>query len=140
MARHDYYEYLRGVPLFQDLDDDELDSVGAAVTDLRFSAGETLVHEGAAAHDMFIVTSGTLEVTRGGEHIADIGAGEFAGEMAILARTPRSSTISATTDVEVLHIDGRSFHALLNDVPAIAVKMLEVVATRVIDNHEHHSN
>jgi voltage-gated potassium channel len=140
MAKNEYHEYLRRVPLFRDLDGDELDSVGAVVTDLRFSAGEVLIHQGAPAHEMFIVTTGTLEVTRDGQHIADIGPGEFAGEMAVLARTHRNSTVTAKTDVEVLHVDGRSMQALFADVPQIAAKMLPVVAKRVIDNSDHHTH
>jgi CRP-like cAMP-binding protein len=140
MAKNEYHEYLRRVPLFRDLDGDELDSVGAVVTDLRFSAGEVLIHQGAPAHEMFIVTKGTLEVSRDGQHIAEIGPGEFAGEMAVLARTQRNSTVTATTDVEVLHVDGRSLQALLADVPQIAVKMLPVVAKRVVDNSDHHTH
>lgn len=140
MAKNEYHEYLRRVPLFRDLDSDELDSVGAVVTDLRFDAGDVLIRQGAAAHEMFIVTTGNLEVSRDGQHIADLGPGDFAGEMAVLARTQRNSTVTAKTDVEVLHIDGRSLQALFADVPQIAVKMLPVVASRVIDNSDHHAN
>ena len=137
MAKNEYHEYLKRVPLFRDLDSRELDAVGAVVTDLRFSAGEVLIRQGDSAHEMFIVTAGQLEVRRDSEHIADIGPGSFAGEMAVLARTQRNSTVTAKTDVEVLHIDGRSLQALFADVPEIAVKMLPVVAGRVIDNSDH---
>jgi len=140
MAKNEYHEYLKRVPLFRDLDSRELDAVGAVVTDLRFNAGETLIRQGDAAHEMFIVTVGELEVTRDGEHIADIGPGSFAGEMAVLARTQRNSTVNAKTDVEVLHIDGRSLQALFADVPEIAVKMLPIVAGRVIENSDHHTD
>jgi CRP-like cAMP-binding protein len=140
MAKNDYHDYLKRVPLFRDLDSRELDAVGAVVTDLRFNAGETLIRQGDAAHEMFIVTVGELEVTRDGEHVADIGPGSFAGEMAVLARTQRNSTVNAKTDVEVLHIDGRSLQALFADVPEIAVKMLPVVAGRVIENSDHHTD
>ena len=140
MAKNEYHEYLKRVPLFRDLDGDELNSVGAVVTDLRFKAGEALIHQGAPAHEMFIITNGTLEVTHDGAHIADLGPGDFAGEMAVLARSRRNSTVVAKTDAEVLHIDGRSLQALFSDVPQIAVKMLPVVAGRVIENSDHHSN
>ena len=140
MAKNEYHEYLKRVPLFRDLDSRELDAVGAVVTDLRFSAGDVLIRQGDPAHEMFIVTVGELEVTRDGAHIADIGVGSFAGEMAVLARTQRNSTVTAKTDVEVLHIDGRSLQALFADVPEIAVKMLPVVAGRVVENSDHHTS
>jgi CRP-like cAMP-binding protein len=140
MAKNKYNEYLKRVPLFRDLDNRELDAVGAVVTDLRFNAGQVLIRQGDSAHEMFIVTVGELAVTRDGEHIADIGPGSFAGEMAVLARAQRNSTVTATTDVEVLHIDGRSLQTLFADVPEIAVKMLPIVAGRVIENSDHHAD
>jgi CRP-like cAMP-binding protein len=140
MAKNDYHDYLKRVPLFRDLDPRELDAVSAVVTDLRFNAGEVLIRQGDAAHEMFIVSVGELEVTRDGVHIADIGPGSFAGEMAVLARTQRNSTVTAKTDVDVLHIDGRSLQALFADVPEIAVKMLPVVAGRVVENSDHHTD
>jgi CRP-like cAMP-binding protein len=48
--------------------------------------------------------------------------------------------VTASTDVVVLHIDGRSFSTLLDDVPQIAVRMLPVVASRVTAATDHHSN
>ena len=76
---------------------------------------------------MVIVVNGTLEVTRGDEHIADIGPGGFAGEMALITRAHRNSTVTAKTDVTLLHIDGRDFATLLEDVPQVAVKMLPII-------------
>jgi CRP-like cAMP-binding protein len=140
MAKNKYNEYLKRVPLFRDLDNRELDAVGAVVTDLRFNAGQVLIRQGDSAHEMFIVTVGELEVTRDGEHVADLGPGSVACEMAVLARAQRNSTVTAKTDVEVLHIDGRSLQTLFADVPEIAVKMLPIVAGRVIENSDHHAH
>jgi len=134
MAHDTFHDYLRQVPLFADLDDDELDAVGQAVTNLDLKAGSVLMHQGTPAHDMVIVVHGTLEVTRDGAHYATITDGGFAGELGLLTHSPRFSTIAAATDVTLLHIDGRAFSALLHDVPQIAVKMLPVVAARAIEN------
>lgn len=140
MAKNTYHNHLREVPLFSGLEDDELDAVGRAATELRFEAGRVLMKEGEFAHEMLVVLEGTLEVTREGAHIADIGPGSFAGEMALLTRAHRNSTVRAKTDIVVLHIDGRSFSAVLEDAPHLAVKMLPVVAARVTANSDHHSH
>jgi CRP-like cAMP-binding protein len=115
MPKNTYHEYLKKVPLFADLDDEELDEVGTKATDVNMKAGSVIMRE----------------VTREGEHVADIGPGGFAGEMALITRTHRNSTVTAKTDVELLHIDGRDFAGLLQDVPRIAVKMLPVIVQRV---------
>jgi CRP-like cAMP-binding protein len=133
-----YHDYLRKVPLFASLDEDELDAVDRTATNLTYEAGRILVYQGRLAHEMFVVMSGTLEVTRDGEHVADIEAGGFAGEMALLAHSHRGATVTAKTDVSVVHIDGREFSNLLREVPQIAVKMLPVIAGRVEDTIDSH--
>ena len=140
MAKNKYRDYLKAVPLFRDLNSRELDAVAAVVTDMRLESGRVLMRQGDHAHEMFIVTSGTLEVSRDGERIAELGPGSFAGEMAVLARGNRNSTVTAASDVDVLHIEGRSLQRLLDEVPAIAVKMLPVVAGRIMDNSNSHTD
>jgi len=140
MAKHRYHDDLRRVPLFADLSEDELDAVGRTATELPFEAGTVLMKEGEVAHEMVIVLEGTLEVTRGGQHIADIGPGGFAGEMALLTRATRNSTVAASTPVVVIHLDGRSFSGLLHDVPRIAVRMLPIVAGRAAAVSDHHTH
>ena len=137
MVKHRYHEFLRQVPMFASLDHDELDAVARSVTDLEFDAGHVLMREGGSAHELVIVVDGQLEVTRGGEHIADIGPGGFAGELALFAHSLRHSTVTTKTHVSLLHIDGRTFTALMEDVPRIAVKMLPIIAARVSYADDH---
>ena len=140
MAKKSHHEHLREVPLFASLNADELDAVGLTATELDFRSGHVLMREGARAHEMYVLIDGTVEVTKDGAHIADVGAGGFVGEMALLAHSSRNSTVTATTDIGVLHIDGREFSTLLTRVPTIAAKMLPIVAGRVIEDSEHHSH
>jgi cAMP-dependent protein kinase regulator len=140
MSKNEYHDQLKSVPLFADLRRRELDVVGAAATELTIPAGRAIIREGTHAHEMFVVLDGSLEVTRDGEHVADIGAGGFAGEMALLTHAPRHATVTATTETRVLHIDGRSFATVLDEAPQIAVKMLPIVASRVTENSQHHTH
>ncbi len=139
MARS-YNEHLRAVPLFADLTDSDLDVIGGAATDLQLQAGKVVMREGAMAHEMIVVISGTLEVTKGGQFVADIGPGGIAGEMALLTDAHRHATVTAKTDVRAIHIDGRQFHDVLERAPQIAVKMLPIVASRVVADSEHPAN
>jgi CRP-like cAMP-binding protein len=140
VAKHSYHDHLKQVPMFRDLDAHELDAVGQTATELNLKPGHVLMREGERAHEMFVLIEGTVDVSQGGEHIADVGAGGFVGEMALLTHSPRNSTVTAKTDVVVLHIDGREFGTLLRRVPSIATKMLPIVAGRVAENSDHHSN
>lgn len=134
MARNSYHDYLQKVPLFAGLDKHDLDVVGAAVTELQISAGEVLMREGSTAREMVIILDGTVEVIKDNEHVADVEAGGFVGEMGLLTDAPRGATVAAKSDVRILHIDSRQFDHVLNEAPEIAVKMLPIVAGRVVDN------
>jgi len=131
MAHDHYFDYLRRVPLFADLDKHELEHVARTVTDLNLGAGREIIHEGAVAHEMVIVVDGTLEVTRGGEHVADIGPGGIAGEMALLVHGTRNSTVRAKTAVRALRISGDVFLRLLTDNPDCALHVMRELSTRV---------
>ena len=135
MAKNDYEKYLRAVPLFADVDDDDIDVIGAAVTELAFGPGDVLMRAGSSAREMVIVLDGELSVMLGDHEIATIEAGGFAGEMGLLTGAPRNATVVAKQATRVLHIDSRSFDHMLSEAPQIAVKMLPVVAKRVVENN-----
>ena len=136
MAKNKYHDYLKQVPLFASLDRRELDAVANATTDLDVAAGTTLMREGHTGRELIVVQEGTLQVTRGGDHVADIGPGGFAGELALIGRTERNSTVATKTQASLIHIDGRQFDKLLNEIPEIAVKMLPIIAARVSSTSE----
>lgn len=140
MSRNAYHEYLRAIPLFADVDEDDLDVIGSVVTELNVKAGEVLMRAGSSAREMVIVLDGELCVKLGDTEIATIGTGGFAGEMGLLANRSRNATVAAKTDTRILHIDSRSFDNVLHEAPQIAVKMLPVVAKRVVENNTRHSD
>ena len=140
MAKNDYHEFLKQVPLFADLNKHELGVLQRAATPLDYPVGKVLMNEGSTAHEMFVVISGQVEVTRGGQHIVDLGEGSFVGEMALLSHAHRNSTVTTKSEATVLHIDGRAFSALLEEAPSIAVKILPIVAGRVTTNVDDHSH
>lgn len=140
MAKNEHHQHLRAVPLFADLDKKEIASVALAATELDFAPGKVLMREGDRAHEMYVIVDGTVTVTQDGAEVAQIGAGGFVGEMAMLTNSRRNSTVTTSSDTTVLHIDGRAFSSLLRTAPMIAVKMLPIVAARVVANSDHHSH
>jgi len=140
MARNTYHDYLRAVPLFSEVDDEDLDVIGSAVTELNVEDGDVLMRAGSSAREMVIVLDGQLCVKLGDTQIATIEPGGFAGEMGLLTDRPRNATVAATTKTRILHIDSRSFDNVLNEAPQIAVKMLPIVAQRVVENNARHSD
>ena len=119
------------VPLFADFTEHDLAHLHRVATSMDVPAGQVLMEQGSIGQEMVVVVSGALEVLRDGNHVADIGPGEVAGELALLCSRPRNSRVVAKTDVELVHIDGRGFRELLDQVPHLAVKKLPLVARRV---------
>ncbi|WP_395152783.1 cyclic nucleotide-binding domain-containing protein [Ilumatobacter sp.] len=137
MSKNAYREHMQNVPLLAGLDTKELDEVIDISTDITVPAGRVLIKEGSSVQELIIVIDGNLEVTRNGQHVANIGPGGFAGEMALLTHSTHNATVAASEDSRVLHIEGGAFDVLLKRVPIIAVKMLPIVASRVARPNDH---
>jgi CRP/FNR family transcriptional regulator, cyclic AMP receptor protein len=141
MAHHDeYLERLAGVPLFADLDRDELTAVARLGTDLEIEEGRVLTTEGERAAEAFLVLSGTARAERDGEEIATFGPGDFFGEMALLGHTHRTATITATSPMTVRAFHSSEFENLLSEHPTVAVKILRTTAQRLLqaEDSPHH--
>lgn len=96
----------------------------------KVPAGKTLFREGESGADMYILESGTVEISRGGSVLAALEAGDFFGEMAILEDQPRFATATARTDVRVLRIERASFADLLRANVEIAIRIMRKLAAR----------
>jgi CRP-like cAMP-binding protein len=81
--------------------------------------------------ELFVLIDGEVAVTQNGKNLAVRGGGDFIGELALVAHRRRTATVTATTDVSTLVVDGRDFDRLLRDVPSIAAKVLRAVGERL---------
>lgn len=137
MSRDEYLEHLASVPLFARCSDKELRLIGQQMTEIDVPAGRSLMKQGERATSFMIIMDGTVEVTRDGEHVADLGPGAILGEMAILMDRERSANATAKTDTTLLVGERRSLDPLLDDVPGLARSVLKALAERVADNEAH---
>lgn len=127
-----YLEHLAEVPLFRACGRKDLETIARHAEDLNVAAGRDLIKEGAVgAQEFFVIAGGKATVTRKGKKIATLGPGDYFGELALLDRAPRNATVTATTDVEVVVLTQRDFSTVLQDVPAIASKLLAGMARRL---------
>jgi CRP/FNR family cyclic AMP-dependent transcriptional regulator len=124
-------ELIGGVALFAGLNQREIARIASLVDELRVDPGDVLCVEGRTGNEFFVIASGRAEATLRGEHLAYLGPGAFFGEMSLLDRGPRSATITATTSMQLLVLDARSFLGLLSDHPAVARKVMRGLAERL---------
>ena len=100
----DPVEVLRSVPLFADLDVDELRAVAARCSERRYEKGDRMWSAGAEGDDFLVIASGELTVWGKGESdvLARLGRGSCVGEIALLLDEPRSATVTCSQAARVL--------------------------------------
>lgn len=121
---------LEGIPLFSGVPREELVSLLTSVAPLKFSTGQTVVREGEPGDSLFLIAQGSLRVsTRGkdGQEIAlaALGAGDFFGEVSLLTNRPRTATVTALTEAELLRLDRATVDQLRKKHPRIDVSLTE---------------
>ncbi|WP_414473804.1 cyclic nucleotide-gated ion channel [Microvirga sp. M2] len=117
------------VPLFADLDADEIASVMQCLSSRSCTPGEVIVRKGDEAHSMYLIAAGDVEVVLPGENV-HLGPGDFFGEMAVLKRRRRAATVRALTPCRLLVLDAGDLHDLLEGNPALAEHVHAVARSR----------
>jgi small-conductance mechanosensitive channel/CRP-like cAMP-binding protein len=120
------------IDLFSTLDAGARRSLAQAAGDHLFAAGEAIVRQGDHGSSMFVVLRGSVVVTiePSGQQVATIGGGGFFGEMSMLTGDPRTATVRAVDDVQVLEIEAADMRGLAQATPGLIEHISAVVAAR----------
>ena len=95
------------------------------------SNGKAVCQEGEVGTVFYFIVSGTASVIRHGRKVADLGPGQYFGELSLLDRLPRNATVKATSDMTLLAIGQRDFDRILKESPSITRKLLVATAARL---------
>ncbi len=120
---------LREIALFSEMDEHEVAEIRVLMDELKFKAGQTIVHEGELGDLFYIITEGDVQVTirdAGGDDIVlhDLGPGGFFGELSMLTSEPRSARVRALDNVTVLALERDEFFSFLQKRPSAAIDVL----------------
>jgi CRP-like cAMP-binding protein len=124
-------ELLKGVPLFSKLKRKELEDVAHIADEIDLKAGKEMATEGDRGREFFVLLKGEAEVTKGGEKINTMKEGDFFGEIALVTKMPRTASVTATSDVDVLVITEQAFDSLMKKSPEIGRGVAEALAERI---------
>ncbi len=122
---------LSKVWLFSECSRSELRSIQKKTEQVAFAAGSVICDEGDVGQTFYYIISGRAAVLRNGRKTAELQDGGYFGELALLDRLPRSATVRALTDMELLAIDQREFNQLLKASPTTVRKLLVATAARL---------
>ena len=121
---------LQSTPFFAELPPEDLQAIVDVGRVASFGEGDKIVEEGDRADGMYVILGGEARVDVGGRfHI--LKAGDFFGEMALIAPSKRMATVRAESAVEALAIPADGFQAFLLDHPRVAVAMLKAIVLRL---------
>ena len=97
----------------------------------EYAAGDTVFSRGEPADRMYVVSSGSVNLSIGDRYLETVGPGGLFGEMAVIEREPRSGTAVAETDTTLVAIDKRRFWFLVQETPYFAEIVMRVMAARL---------
>jgi CRP/FNR family transcriptional regulator/CRP/FNR family cyclic AMP-dependent transcriptional regulator len=127
---------LSQVPLFAALSPDRLAELGQMVRRRTYHRGETIFHKGDPGSGLFIITGGQVKIilpSETGEEamLAVLNPGDFFGELALFDGLPRSATVAAVQNAEVLLLHRDDFLSFVARNPEVAVALFEVLSRRL---------
>ena len=112
--------HLSGIALFERLSKKELAEVARQADEIDVDEGKRLVSEGRFGYEFFVIENGTAQVVHGDEHIADLGPGDFFGEMALLGDTTRNADVITSSPMTAMVMTDSAFRSLARQMPQVA--------------------
>jgi CRP/FNR family transcriptional regulator, anaerobic regulatory protein len=127
---------MRRVPLFAPLSNEEMIEVQRLIVQREYKKGEFIIHPLKIMQCLFIINKGKVKVIRpnrdGKEQLLYVlTTGEFFGEQALFSQMTEDIIVEALEDTGICTISKAQFQALLQKMPQIAIKMIEVMSSRL---------
>jgi CPA1 family monovalent cation:H+ antiporter len=122
---------LAGIAFFGGLPASELDAVAAVASEREFAAGETLTSEGDFGHCLFVIESGSAEVSTSGSAMHVVGRGDVVGEVAVLASGRRTASVVATTRVRAISFFKRDVWTIEREAPELGRRLRQAIGEHV---------
>lgn len=144
LTRDQIAELLARTRLFAGVDSSGLDRITARMTELDVPAERVIVRQGEIGTGFFIVVSGAVRVVRDGETLAELGPGEFFGELSVIDREPRLAQVVSSQPTTCLALASWDFEAVIGEQPSVAMAILRELAgrlrelTRELTEAQHH--
>jgi CRP/FNR family cyclic AMP-dependent transcriptional regulator len=122
---------LKSIPLFADLSDHERGQIARWADEVQVPEGKHLADQGEFAYEFFVIEEGSAVVTRDGERLKELGAGDFFGEIALLETDRRTATVTASSPMRLIVMHGRDFREMASEMPHVAEKIRAAIRERM---------
>jgi CRP/FNR family transcriptional regulator, cyclic AMP receptor protein len=123
---------LGSTPLFAGLSKKERKALARRIDTIDIAEGKELAREGDFAYEFFVIAEGKAEVTHGDDHVADLGPGDFFGEMGILSSDRRVATVTASSAMVVMVMTAQALRSLRAEEPLVAQRLDQAIQQRLV--------
>ena len=132
---------LKAVPLFKDIDAEDLEALGQLMSETTLKRGDSLFREGDDGDRLYIVTDGKVKLSHSSDDgrenlIAVLGPGEIIGELSLFDLGARSSTVAAIAPTRLVSLSHKDMMSFINQHPDMAITMLRELARRLRNTNE----
>jgi CRP-like cAMP-binding protein len=124
-------DLLHSIPLFARLRKSDLQSLGRLTDEVDMPAGRVLMREGDLGREMFVIVSGRVRIERNAQTVAELGPGDWLGEMALVSEGNRTATATTTEPTRLFVVAHREFHSLMHQMPSVRAAVYQCVADRL---------
>jgi CRP/FNR family cyclic AMP-dependent transcriptional regulator len=140
LTRQQTTQLLARARLFAGVDADGLERVAARVTELDVPAERVIARQGEIGTGFFVVVSGAVRVVRDGEVLAQLGPGDFFGELSVIDGRPRIAQVVSSEPTTCLALASWDFEAVISEQPSVAMAILRELAGRLreLTAAQHH--
>jgi CRP/FNR family transcriptional regulator, cyclic AMP receptor protein len=121
---------LKQSPLFAGLNRKERQALAPRTDEVDLDQGRVIVREGEWPYEFFAIEQGTVEVRRGDQLLAELGPGDFFGEMGLVSDTRRNASVVASTPVTVIVMTAQAFRQTAREMPEVAAKIRSAIEER----------
>ena len=123
-TRDQKMDLLKKVPMFNELSNRHLKEISKHSDKVAKKAGDVLARQGNKGWEFFFIIEGKARVEKDGRVIRNLTSGDFFGEISLVDREPRTASVIAETDMDLLVVHSRSFNHLLDMTPGLSEKIL----------------
>jgi len=125
---------VESIPLFAGLSKDDQKVVAQYADEVDVEPGTVLAQEGKLAYEFFAIKAGTAEVKLGGQRAAELGPGDFFGEIGLLAGDRRVASVVAASPMSLIVLTGSQLRAIDSRMPGVAERIRSAMAERIAAN------
>ena len=130
-------DLISSLTLFADLGGPQLEAISHIFEEATFAPGQRILRQGITGSNFYVVVDGEATVKIDGEERANIGRGDFFGEMSLLLGSAPTADVTARTPLRCLVLAGPELHGFLDKYPTIMYRMLVAMARRLSTANQH---